>query len=125
MIYLAVFCGGGLGSLVRMMIGLWLAPLSDRSLFPWGTLTVNLTGAFLIGFLATAMTLVWDLPVLWRYGLITGFLGGFTTFSAFSLESLQLLQRGAYGPAAFYIGTSVIGTIALAFLGHHLAKVIS
>jgi CrcB protein len=109
---LLVFLGGGVGSLCRYgtstLISRWLG-----TGFPAGTLIVNLLGSFLIGCIAEYLNQHSTAPVQLRLLLITGFLGGYTTFSAFSLESAALLQRGDYGTALAYILVSVLGTIAL------------
>lgn len=110
---LLVFLGGGFGSLCRYgtstLINRWLG-----TGFPIGTLIINLLGAFLIGCIAEYLNQHSAAPAQLRLLLITGFLGGYTTFSAFSLESATLLQRGDYGTAFAYILISVLGTIALA-----------
>lgn len=109
---LAVALGAAAGALLRWQAGLWLA---GRGPFPLGTLLVNCVGGLLIG-LALAL-LAWADQQLWRLLLVTGFLGGLTTFSAFSAESLQLLQRGQWGLAAAHAALHVGGALAAAGLG--------
>jgi len=109
---LLVALGGALGAVLRYSTGLAL-PRPDATAFPWATLGVNLAGSLAIGLLA---------PVLARHDaarllLITGVLGGFTTFSAFSLDALTLVQAGRPGLAALYIAGSVLGGLALCALG--------
>jgi CrcB protein len=87
MVWLAVAVGGALGSLARYALKLGLMPLVA---FPWWTLIVNVSGGLLIGLMAS---LGRDWPEALRIGLIVGLLGGFTTFSAFSLETLELLRH--------------------------------
>jgi CrcB protein len=112
---LAVALGGAAGSVLRYAVQAGL-----RGAFPWGTLAVNLLGSLLIGVCAgwsERTGAAWVRP--W---LMTGFLGGFTTFSAFSLENVALLREGRLGVAAAYAGTSVVAGILLAFVGYNLLK---
>jgi len=91
-----------------------------RGGFPWGTLAVNLAGSLLIGLCAgwgERQGASWIRP--W---LMTGFLGGFTTFSAFSLENMSLLREGRVGVALVYAGGSVLAGIGLAFAGYAVAR---
>lgn len=106
--YLLVAIGSGLGGAAR----LWVSTLVSRgagTTFPWGTLAVNVLGCLVVGVLgalfepASPLHVRQDLRVL----LVVGVLGGFTTFSAFSLEALLLLQRGAVGAAIAYVVASV------------------
>lgn len=112
----AVAFGGAVGALLRYYVGLWL----HRPEFPWGTLAVNLAGSFLIGFLfLCAAKQKWAEP--WTLFAITGVLGGFTTFSAFSLENLQLLQDGKPALAITYALASVALGLLLAWAGFQIA----
>lgn len=106
-----VLLGGGLGSLARYLTGLWLA---DRlgAAFPWGTLAVNVLGSFLIGLIATLADESGSISPQTRLLLVTGLLGGFTTFSAFSLETWRLLEQNEMGRAALNIAV----TLALSFV---------
>jgi len=119
---LLVFIGGGFGSVVRygMMKGIGRVMGSE---FPWHTLGVNLLGALIIGalteFMALRVSALEPMRLLW----VTGFLGGFTTFSAFSLEGALMWQKGDYAVLAAYVGASVIGTIAAVLCGGALARV--
>lgn len=117
---LIVFIGGGAGAVARFGLSKWIAQLTT-SAFPWPILTVNLLGAFLIGMMAGWGELRPTSPSL-QLLLVTGVLGGFTTFSAFSLESALMLQRGDYLFLALYIAASVLGTIALVFAGSVLMR---
>jgi CrcB protein len=114
---LAVALGGAVGALLRYYAGLWL----NGGALPWGTLAVNLVGSFAIGFVV-----LWSVRREWpdpAYLLcVTGVLGGFTTFSAFSFESLELLQAGKLGLAAGYSLGSVVLGLLLAWLGFALAQ---
>ncbi|MEO8155926.1 MAG: fluoride efflux transporter CrcB [Rhizobacter sp.] len=115
---LAVALGSAAGALLRWLAGLWLNPQWDA--FPLGTLLVNCAGGLMIG-----AALVWfdrTPNELLRLLLVTGFLGGLTTFSAFSGESLSLMQRGEYGWAMAHTLTHVVGALACAALGFRLAR---
>ncbi len=109
-----LFLGGGLGSLLRVAIG---GAIQTRagSLFPWGTLCVNLVGCFAIGVIATLADERGMLPANLRIFLVAGLLGGFTTFSAFGLETLRLFENSAVAPAFVYALASVaLGIVAAA-----------
>ena len=116
----AVAAGAAAGALARWGAGLWLN--SSYSGFPLGTLLVNVVGGLLIG-----MALEWfgrTPDELLRLLLVTGFLGGLTTFSSFSGESLGLLQRGAFGLALSHTLVHVIGSLAAAALGMRLMQLL-
>jgi fluoride exporter len=82
--------------------------------FPWGTLSVNILGSFLLGFIVNLMATRYSLSHIWQGFLVIGVLGGFTTFSAFSLEVALMLQKNEIGAAAFYaFGSILIGVLAL------------
>jgi fluoride exporter len=114
---LLVGLGGSIGSMVR-----YAASLLIRSkLFPYATLSVNIIGSFIIG-LVFAMSIKEEgLSNNWKLFLATGICGGFTTFSAFSLENMGLLQSGKIGIALTYIILSVVLGIAATFVGYQLA----
>ena len=120
MTILCVFLGGGLGSLVRYGTSIWLRGSSGQ--FPLSTLLVNLLGCFLLGYLVTSPMFGERLSVPMRVGLTTGFLGGFTTFSTFGLDSVRLLQNGALLWMFSYTAMSVFGGFAAAYLGMRLAS---
>jgi len=116
---LLVALGGAAGSVLRYAMGLWLKAAPGAT-FPLATFGVNLAGSFLIGLLAGWITrgaLSEGVSLL----LVTGLCGGFTTFSAFSLEGMRMLQSGAVGTAVLYIGGSTVLGIALCMLGYKLA----
>jgi crcB protein len=117
--YLAVLVGGGVGALVRYLVSVFIQKFVPN--FPLGTMVINTTGAFLIGFLSIYLTEVIDAPPNIRLLLITGFLGGYTTFSTFTLEGIGLINNADYLKAFYYIvGTNVIGFLLVAlgrFLG--------
>jgi len=112
--FLAVMAGGALGALLRHGATLWTSGRLGTG-FPWGTLGVNILGCFLLGLLAIAF-LRFEVTPTFRLFLTTGLLGGFTTFSAFSLESVQLWQNGAPGLAVAYVLASVLLGIAALLL---------
>ena len=117
---LYVAAGGAVGAWARYCVGvLWtraLGPIA-ASAFPWATLTVNLAGSFAMGLLAGWLARHGSHGEGWRLLLGVGLLGGFTTFSAFSLEISNMAMRGALGAAAFYSAVSLAGGIAGLFLG--------
>ncbi|MBV8061930.1 MAG: fluoride efflux transporter CrcB [Alphaproteobacteria bacterium] len=121
---LVVFLGGGLGSVLRLGINYAVSRTVDTSRLPWHTLTANLLGALIMGVLVEALALRINMPSTVRYALVTGFLGGLTTFSAFSLENALMLERGAWMDMAFYIFISVAGTLAAVLAGSWLARTV-
>jgi len=119
---LLVMLGGAIGAGLRHLAGgVALARLGPG--FPWGTLFVNLAGGLLIGLL-TGWFVRAGANEPMRLFLGVGVLGGFTTFSAFSLEAFLMVERGEIGVAAAYAGTSVIGSVALLFLGLWLTRAV-
>lgn len=113
---LLVGLGGAIGSILRHLAGVAASRFVGTA-FPWGTLFVNLTGSFLIGLLVEMLARRFNAPLEVRLFLITGILGGYTTFSAFALEALSLYERGSLFAAAGYVGVSVILGIAAAGAG--------
>jgi CrcB protein len=112
---LLVMLGGAIGAGLRHLAGVVaLARLGPG--FPWGTLFVNLAGGLLIGLLAGWFVRAGANEPM-RLFLAVGVLGGFTTFSAFSLETFLMIERGQLAAAAAYVALSVIGSIALLFVG--------
>jgi len=107
-----VFVGGGCGSVGRYLVALWAAR-SFGATFPWGTLMVNVAGCFIIGVIATLADEGGTLGPDTRVFLVVGVLGGFTTFSSFSLETWRLLEASELVRAALY----VLGSLALSFVG--------
>jgi len=121
---LLIFLGGGVGSVARFGMMNLISRHSGGGAFPWHTLGVNLLGAFLIGVLLEMLALRLTVPNPMKLLLITGFLGGFTTFSAFSLESALMLEKGDYLTLGGYVAASVIGTVAAVFIGSGLVKTV-
>lgn len=117
----AVAVGGALGSVARYLVVGHMTRLFGVT-FPWGTLMVNVVGGLTIGLLAEAMALKWSATQDMRLFLITGILGGFTTFSAFSLEVAVLAERGALGVAFAYIVASVVLSVGGVLAGLALVR---
>jgi fluoride exporter len=115
---MAVALGAALGALVRWQAGVWLNARHPQ--LPLGTLAVNVVGGLLIGI--ALVLLARPDQQLWRLLCVTGFLGGLTTFSAFSGESLTLLQRGEWGWALAHSALHLLGALAAAALGAWLAQ---
>ena len=115
-----VMAGGALGAGLRHLVG--RAALSAFGAgWPWGTLIVNLAGGFAMGLLAATISRVAS-GEPWRLFLAVGLLGGFTTFSAFSLDALLMIERGAWAQMLVYAALSVAGSIAALALGANLAR---
>jgi CrcB protein len=114
--YLIVFLGGGIGAALRHGINLAAFRLVGTG-FPYGTLLINVLGSLAMGLIAEYFALKGGLPQHWRLFLTTGILGGFTTFSAFSLEAALLYERGQLAGAAIYVVASVVLAIAALFAG--------
>ena len=117
---LLVMAGGAIGSLARYLVG----TLTLRTLgpdYPWGTLAVNLIGGLLMGLLASTLARAGGNEQT-RLLIGVGLLGGFTTFSAFSLDVATLIERGQLGVALAYALTSVIGSVIALFGGLYLAR---
>lgn len=111
--WLAVAIGGALGAVSRYAVVAYLVPVPAHR-FPWGTLIVNVLGCFLVGVIYVATVEKSLLTPEWRLLLMTGFLGAFTTFSAFTLEALHLWQYGQPLSAVVYIVLSVFACLAAA-----------
>jgi fluoride exporter len=120
---LVLSTGGALGVNARYWLALWIDRRADPQ-FPWATFTINVSGSFAIG-VVTALLARWAPHPHARLFLVVGFLGGYTTFSSFSLEALALVERGALGRSLAYMGGSVVSSfVAVALgvaLGHALA----
>jgi CrcB protein len=112
---LAISIGASLGALSRWGLGLWLS--SPTSLLPWGTLAANLIGGYLIGVAVGVLQALPQLDPVWRLALVTGFLGGLTTFSSFSAEVVHMLQQQRFGLAMGTALLHVAGSLLLTWLG--------
>ncbi|MCO5733868.1 fluoride efflux transporter CrcB [Rhizobium sp. SSA_523] len=113
---LLVAAGGAIGSVFRYLTGILMTRLLGLS-FPWGTLTVNILGSFAIGFLSELIARKLNASMEMRLFIVVGVLGGFTTFSSFSLDTVALIERGAATAAFAYIATSVILSLLATFAG--------
>ncbi|MCE1196903.1 fluoride efflux transporter CrcB [bacterium] len=116
---LAIMLGGGIGSVCRYLVSTALNRRFGGS-FAWGTMTVNLLGCLLIGFLVGLVDRS-ILPKEYRLILVTGFLGGFTTFSSFALESVGMFRERAIGAGILNVGVNVVLGFALTIVGLVLA----
>jgi fluoride exporter len=116
MLYLIVFIGAGIGGALRHGVNVGAAKLFGYG-FPFGTFIVNVLGSFLMGLLAGYFAYRAGVPQHMRLFLTTGILGGFTTFSAFSLDAALLVERHSFGLAAGYVVGSVAAGVAALFLG--------
>ncbi len=121
--YLIVFLGGGIGAALRHGVNLFAARLLGAG-FPYGTIIINVVGSLAMGLIAEYFALKAGLPQRWRLFLTTGILGGFTTFSAFSLEAALLYERGELMGAAIYVVASVALAIGALFAGLAIIRLI-
>ncbi|MFZ3034161.1 MAG: fluoride efflux transporter CrcB [Parvibaculum sp.] len=119
----AVALGGAVGASGRYFFNLQMMRLLGPN-FPWGTLGVNIIGCFIMGLIAESLALRFNVSGEMRSFLMTGVLGGFTTFSAFSLDAGNMIERNDFGLAGLYIGASVIGSIAALFLGLYAVRTV-
>ncbi|MBN9587186.1 MAG: protein CrcB [Afipia sp. 62-7] len=109
--YILVFLGGGLGASLRHTVNVGCARACGLN-FPYGTFVINITGSLVMGLIAGYLAFKGEASQPWRLFLMTGVLGGYTTFSAFSLDAVTLYERGQGGLAAFYVLGSVMLSIA-------------
>lgn len=116
-----VAIGGAIGSVCRYLVGVWTLRQFGPN-FPWGTLAVNVVGSFAIGFLAELIVRRFGASPEMRLFLITGILGGFTTFSAFSLDLISLLERGSTAAGVTYLVASVAISLGAVLAGLALGR---
>jgi CrcB protein len=119
--YLLVFLGGGLGSSLRHTVNVVCARYLGTA-FPYHTFIINITGSTVMGLIAGYLAFKGDAAQSWRLFLMTGILGGYTTFSAFSLDAGLLYERGEIGLALLYVLGSVVLAIAGLFAGLALVR---
>ena len=119
-----VALGGAIGSAARYGVNVWSGRLLGSE-FPWATLAVNVIGCFAMGLLIELMALKLNVSLETRAFLTTGILGGFTTFSAFSLDFALLVERKSYGLAGAYAAGSVVLSLAAVFLGLYLVRALT
>lgn len=120
--YLTIGLGGGLGSILRVYIGSIITNVFSYSVFPLSIIIVNILGCCVIGIITEVLGIHIDANYSYRLFLISGFLGGFTTFSAFSLEFALLWQKNLYSLAVLYCLLSVVLSILAFFLGVKIVK---
>ena len=111
---IAISLGASIGALARWALGLWLTP---GGVIPWGTLAANLIGGYLIGICIAIFQAMPQLDPIWRLLLITGFLGGLTTFSTFSAEVVTYLMQERYGLASMTALLHVAGSLLMTVAG--------
>jgi CrcB protein len=118
---IAIAVGGAFGSVLRYGLSTWVHTLVGRG-FPYGTLAVNVLGCLAMGFLFVLLVERMGESVLWRAGLLIGVLGGFTTFSTFSIETFNLIEQGAMAKAAGNMAASLVLCVGATWLGVILAR---
>ena len=118
--FVAIAVGAALGAWLRWLLGLWLNRHADA--IPWGTFAANMLGGYLIGLVVGVVAAHPEWPPFWRLLIVTGFLGGLTTFSTFSAETVAFLEEGRLAMAATYSGVSLAGSLALTLLGLYTAR---
>ncbi|MFZ2327170.1 MAG: fluoride efflux transporter CrcB [Rhodoferax sp.] len=112
---IAICLGASAGALARWGLGLWLS--APGTAIPWGTLAANLIGGYLVGIAVAMFQAMPQIDPVWRLALITGFLGGLTTFSSFSAEVVNLLMHQRYALALGTAGLHVMGSLLLTVAG--------
>lgn len=122
--FLIVFLGGGFGAALRHGVNMAAARLVGMS-FPYGTMFINVTGSLAMGLIAEYFALKAGLHRGWLLFLTTGILGGYTTFSTFSLEAALLYERGQIGGAAIYVLGSVVLAIGALFAGMAIVRMLA
>ncbi len=118
---LLIGVGGAFGAMARYLLSIWITQAIGTQ-FPWGILCVNIAGCLAMGLIAGLGAQMIHMPDELKLFLATGVIGGFTTFSAFSLDAVQLVERGAYMDAAVYTLVSVAGSIAALLTGMMLVR---
>ena len=118
--HLLVFVGGGAGAVIRYLAGTEIMRRFGGS-FPLGTLVINVTGSFLIGVLMTLLTERLQVGPNWRFLLVVGFLGGYTTFSSFEYETLQAVRQGSVAAGVLNVFASVAAGYLAVWLGVSIA----
>lgn len=113
---LAIAAGGATGAVLRFLMSGWVYTWLGRG-FPYGTLVVNVVGSLLMGLLSVLLIERLSLGPEWRAAILIGLLGGFTTFSTFSIETLNLIEAGAHGKALANTALSVVLCVAAAWIG--------
>jgi len=117
----AIAGGGALGALMRYGLTKWMVLLFGKG-FPYGTLAANISGSFLMGLMYVFFVDRLDIAEEWRFAILTGLLGAFTTFSTFSVETINLLQEGTYMKAGLNVILSVILCLFAAWFGMMMGR---
>lgn len=112
---LMLCAGASAGAIARWQLSLWLN--TGSTWLPVGTLVANLTGGWLIGLLVAIFQAHPQIDPVWRLALVTGFLGALTTFSTFSMETVQLLQQERFGQALSLAALHLVGSLAMTWIG--------
>ena len=120
MTYLYVAIAGGCGALARYLVSKGMIGLSAT--LPWHTLLVNVFGSFLMGYFSWVLVQRWSLSTESQAIILTGFLGGFTTFSAFSLEVVRFIEQQAWWRAIGYVSASVVLCVVMCGIGLYIAR---
>ncbi len=120
---LAIAAGGAVGSVLRYAVSTGVYSIAGRE-FPYGTFVVNVIGSLMMGLLFVLLIERMDVPVIWRMALLVGVLGAFTTFSTFSIETLNLMQSGDYVRAMANVILSVVLCVGATWLGFKLGRLI-
>ncbi len=120
---LAIAAGGAVGASLRWLLA-GVVQRATNGAFPWGTFVVNALGSFLLGFLFVYLIERSTVGELWRLAVTIGFLGAFTTFSTYSLESVRLMQQGVFVLAAANVLGQALVCFVLSWLGVQLARTI-
>ncbi len=120
-IIFGVALGGAVGASGRYAVDRYIEARSD-AIFPWATFVVNLTGCLLIGLIAAALVDRHHLPAWVRIGLVVGVVGGYTTFSTFAQESLDLVDARHFATALAYTTASVVAGMAAVYVGSWLGR---
>lgn len=120
---IAVLIGGAIGALLRFLLSRWINEILPKN-FPWGILIVNILGCLIIGLLSGLLVGRYALSAFWRAGIFIGILGGFTTFSSFSLDSVNLYYSGEYVAATTNIIASLLLSLLATIVGLAIAKAV-
>lgn len=121
--YVAVAIGGALGALSRYLVDR-VIETREFGVFPWSTFTINASGCFLVGIVIAALVDRHDAPAWLRLGLVIGVLGGYTTFSAFAQENLDLFEEGRFVTATIYATGSVAVGILAVLIGSRIGRLL-
>ncbi|MDA7741994.1 fluoride efflux transporter CrcB [Francisellaceae bacterium] len=117
----AILIGGGLGAVSRFLFSEGIYNLWGRT-FPYGILACNILGSLIMGILTALFIYKLQIGDVWKAAILTGFLGGFTTFSSFSIDTLNLINAGEYTKAGTYILLSLVLTLGFVFVGFLIGK---